>query len=150
MPSGSCFCGAIKLSFTGDPIACGLCHCHDCRKLTSSAFSVSYIVPLANLTLTGATPKEIHKSSDSGNKVTNYFCGECGSPLYGKGAFGENVVVRAGCLDGDELEKAAPQLELYSERRVPWLGTCEGAKSVKGMWKPGQEGEGKEVEEKGK
>jgi hypothetical protein len=28
---GSCFCGAVKIAVTGEPVAMGLCHCESCR-----------------------------------------------------------------------------------------------------------------------
>lgn len=28
---GSCFCGAVEFTVTGDPAAMGYCHCNDCR-----------------------------------------------------------------------------------------------------------------------
>ena len=30
--SGSCFCGAVKLTVTGEPVAMGYCHCSSCRQ----------------------------------------------------------------------------------------------------------------------
>lgn len=29
--SGSCFCGAVRLTVSGDPAAMGYCHCESCR-----------------------------------------------------------------------------------------------------------------------
>lgn len=29
---GSCFCGAVKLTVTGEPAAMGYCHCESCRR----------------------------------------------------------------------------------------------------------------------
>ena len=29
---GSCFCGAVQFTVTGDPVAMGYCHCDSCRK----------------------------------------------------------------------------------------------------------------------
>ncbi len=29
--TGSCFCGAIRLTVTGSPVAMGYCHCDSCR-----------------------------------------------------------------------------------------------------------------------
>ena len=29
--TGSCFCGAVQISASGDPFAMGYCHCADCR-----------------------------------------------------------------------------------------------------------------------
>ena len=31
MYSGSCFCGAVRLTVTGEPAAMGYCHCQSCR-----------------------------------------------------------------------------------------------------------------------
>jgi len=132
MPSGSCYCGNVKISYTGTPIAQGLCHCWDCRKLSGSTYSTNVIVPADGFTVTG-TPKAVPKKADSGADITNYFCGDCGTPLWGVGGFGDNKVVRAGILDGEALESAAPQLEIYAERRLGWLREVEGATSVTGM-----------------
>src|SRR3954447_9167974 len=29
--TGACFCGAVKIAVTGDPVAMGYCHCSSCR-----------------------------------------------------------------------------------------------------------------------
>lgn len=29
--TGSCFCGAVEISVTGEPVAMGYCHCESCR-----------------------------------------------------------------------------------------------------------------------
>ena len=29
---GSCFCGAVQLTVTGEPVAMGYCHCESCRQ----------------------------------------------------------------------------------------------------------------------
>lgn len=29
---GSCFCGAVSITVTGDPVAMGYCHCESCRR----------------------------------------------------------------------------------------------------------------------
>ena len=33
---GSCFCGAVKFSLTGAPVAMGYCHCDSCRTWSAS------------------------------------------------------------------------------------------------------------------
>jgi hypothetical protein len=33
---GSCFCGAVELVVTGEPVAAGYCHCASCRKWSAS------------------------------------------------------------------------------------------------------------------
>jgi hypothetical protein len=40
---GSCFCGAVKLQVTGEPVAMGYCHCTSCRSWSAgpiNAFSL--------------------------------------------------------------------------------------------------------------
>lgn len=33
---GACFCGAVELSVTGQPVAMGYCHCESCRHWSAS------------------------------------------------------------------------------------------------------------------
>src|SRR4051812_12906848 len=40
---GTCFCGAVELTVTGEPIVMGYCHCNDCRSWFATpvnAFSI--------------------------------------------------------------------------------------------------------------
>ncbi|ATZ46770.1 hypothetical protein BCIN_02g01330 [Botrytis cinerea B05.10] len=45
MPSGGCFCDAIRISYTGEPGAHLLCHCTDCRKITGATYSNNIVLP---------------------------------------------------------------------------------------------------------
>jgi hypothetical protein len=41
--SGSCFCGAVQFTASGDPVAMGYCHCGSCRQWSAApvnAFSL--------------------------------------------------------------------------------------------------------------
>ncbi|OZG70285.1 aldehyde-activating protein [Hahella sp. CCB-MM4] len=41
--TGTCFCGAVELTVTGEPAAMGYCHCESCRKWSAgpvNAFSL--------------------------------------------------------------------------------------------------------------
>ena len=33
---GSCFCGAVRLIVTGEPVAMGYCHCESCRSWSAA------------------------------------------------------------------------------------------------------------------
>lgn len=111
----------------------GLCHCTFCRKVSSSAFTVNTIVKDADFKVDGEGIKSYSTTSDSGNKLTNYFCTNCGSNLYSEGGFAGCKVVRMGLMDGDGLENAKPMLEVFAQRRVTWLKPVEGAADVEGM-----------------
>ncbi|KAJ5646463.1 hypothetical protein N7490_002835 [Penicillium lividum] len=138
MHVGGCFCGNVRVELNGDPINWGLCHCLDCRKLTGGAYSYSLIVKTTELAISG-DPKEVPKTADSGNFVKNYFCPDCGTPLFGHrinadGSRAEITVVRAGIFDDIRLlDQSKPGVELYSESRLKWLCAVEGAIQVSGM-----------------
>lgn len=113
-----------------------LCHCLDCRKITSSTYSTNIVVPNDNgsgFSVTQGTPREFRKAGDSGNVVTRFFCGDCGSSLWSQSAtYGETRVIKAGILDvvmeeeeGDD--KTKPLMEIYVRSRVAWREAVEGA-----------------------
>jgi hypothetical protein len=102
MPSGSCFCGKVKINYTAERITAvrlihapdetrpyfqaliisshnqGLCHCLDCRKLSGSPYTYNFIAHRSEIEVTGNTPGKITKTADSENAVVNYFCTDCG------------------------------------------------------------------------
>ncbi|KAJ5855560.1 glutathione-dependent formaldehyde-activating enzyme [Penicillium soppii] len=138
MARGSCFYGNIQIEYVGQPMIAGLSHCFDCRKLTGGVYSYSFVVKSADLKITGK-PKEIAKVADSGNQVRNYFCPDCGTPIYGvkltaTGELGETTLLRAGIFDDIKiLNKQKPVAELYTVARVKWVDPLEGADQFTGM-----------------
>ncbi|KAJ5909223.1 hypothetical protein N7495_001905 [Penicillium taxi] len=132
MAIGGCFCGNIRVESTAEPIASGVCHCYDCRKLTGCLSTINFIFKTTDLKITG-TPKGVSKTADSGNHLKNFFCPDCGTPLYGgsvnsSGTLAETIVVRAGIFDDlEELDARKPQLEIFTNGRVKWVEPIEGA-----------------------
>ncbi|KAK7740870.1 hypothetical protein SLS62_010967 [Diatrype stigma] len=135
MPEGSCFCGNVRISYEGEPVAKAICHCSDCRKITGTTYSTNLIVPTAGFRVTAGTPKTVAKTADTGNTVTSHFCGDCGSTLFRDGpTFGDNTVIKVGVLDDPAaLDAARPALELFAPNRVAWVPEVPGAKPMDGM-----------------
>ncbi|PYH92885.1 hypothetical protein BO71DRAFT_400200 [Aspergillus ellipticus CBS 707.79] len=138
MAVGGCFCGKVRVEYPGQPVAVGVCHCMDCRKLTGGLSTYNFVIKTADLKITG-NAKEVAKTADSGNSVRNYFCPECGTSLYGRkinadGEPDEVTVVRAGIFDDAEiLNEQKPQAELFTDRRLKWVDPIEGAAQFGGM-----------------
>src|SRR5690606_30473532 len=42
---GACRCGHVRIKLTARPLCTAACHCTGCQKMSSSAFSLSAIVP---------------------------------------------------------------------------------------------------------
>jgi len=129
MPSGSCFCGATKIEYTGDIQAKALCHCLDCRKISGSTYSTNFIVPEDGFKVTSGKPKTITKTADSGNEITSHFCGDCGSTLFRDGAsFPGSKIIKVGVMDDAEvLNDGKPMVELFAPERVNWVSEIGGA-----------------------
>ncbi len=43
--TGGCQCGRLRYEITAEPQSVYTCHCLDCQRLTSSAFSLGVVVP---------------------------------------------------------------------------------------------------------
>jgi hypothetical protein len=54
--TGGCLCGAIRYEITEAPQMVYTCHCMDCQRLTSSAFSMAILVSDAAFRLMGIEP----------------------------------------------------------------------------------------------
>ncbi|KAL2867229.1 GFA family protein [Aspergillus lucknowensis] len=131
----------FKHSITPTYYEMGLCHCGDCRKITGTLYTYSFVVKRNDLHVSGAgTPKEIAKTASSGNYIKNFFCPDCGTPLFGwrANADGEPadsiVIVRVGIFDDAEIfKKYKPQAELFAAQRAEWVGEIEGAEQFTAM-----------------
>jgi hypothetical protein len=74
--SGSCFCGAVQISVTGDPAAMGYCHCSSCRLWSASPVNRFTLWPVdAVKVVKGADELGVyHKTDNSFRK----WCRRCG------------------------------------------------------------------------
>jgi len=77
--NGSCFCGAVELTVTGEPVAMGYCHCESCRHWSAG--------PVNAFTLWIPGAVEVTKGEDlvaTYNKTPKSFrkwCKSCGGHL---------------------------------------------------------------------
>lgn len=75
---GSCLCGRVTFSVTGELGPVDACHCVQCRKQSGHVFA-STDVPRTALTVEGSENLSWYKSS---LKVRRGFCSHCGSSLF--------------------------------------------------------------------
>ena len=77
---GTCFCGAVEFTVTGEPAAMGYCHCSSCRHWSAG--------PVNAFTLWD--PKSVHVTKGAGNIGTYHktansqrkWCKTCGGHLF--------------------------------------------------------------------
>jgi hypothetical protein len=122
--TGACLCGALRYEITEPPTMAYACHCTDCQRLTSSAFSLAITVPDSAFRLVKGEPRLLQKTAESGRVVTRWVCAECGcwltsSPQPGAST-GEMIRrVRAGTLDDTSWLK--PTAHFWTRSKQPWV-----------------------------
>ena len=94
--TGGCLCGKIRYEISEEPQLTYTCHCVDCQRLTSSAFSMAIVVPDGAFRLAGIEPRAIQRTADSGGVVTRWVCPECGSWVCGASSSDNALPPRAG------------------------------------------------------
>src|ERR1700722_10243976 len=73
---GGCFCGAVELTVTGEPVAMGFCHCTSCRQWSAgpvNAFSL-WKPSAVKVTKGAADLASFNKTKESSRK----WCKTCG------------------------------------------------------------------------
>lgn len=114
---GGCQCGAVRYRITGAPLLFLLCHCTECQRHTSSAYSESLRVRSADFSLQG-TVAETGWIAESGNRRRGLFCPSCGVRLVHP-VNEEVVVVKAGTLD--DVSWLIPAGHIWARSRQPFI-----------------------------
>ena len=120
---GGCQCGAIRYEITETPILVYACHCRDCQKLTSSAFSMGLVVAEKAFRRRGVEARSLQRLADSGRTSIRWVCPECGSWIAGPAKDGA-IRVRAGTLD--DTSWLRPTRHIWASRKQPWIMFAEG------------------------
>lgn len=92
---GSCLCGQITFTITGDLPQPTACHCTACRK-HSGHYEASVDVRREVLSITGVDHIRWYQSS---RKVRRGFCGTCGSTLFWDPVFQDWTAVVMGAFN---------------------------------------------------
>jgi hypothetical protein len=114
--SGRCFCGAVELRFSGQPVSITYCHCESCRRATGSPLAVLVGYELAQVSYPKAEPRSFASSPG----IDRPFCPHCGSRIgYSDARLPGKVYFNVGLFD--EPERFAPTCHALAAERLPWL-----------------------------
>ena len=115
MVTGSCLCGDVRYTISGDVGDIVLCHCLKCRKAHGSAFSSVAAVDEKYFSL--SSNRELNSYESSPGKHRN-FCSTCGTHIYAKRDGAEHIILRLGSVDS-----ALPALEknhIWVSEKAGW------------------------------
>lgn len=117
--SGSCQCGAVKLSVKTDKLVSYICHCLECKKQSASAFAISVPLVKNHVSIEGHLGV-YHRPAKSGAMTSCYFCSSCGSRIYHQSSGSPDMIsLKGGVLDG--VENLEPVAHLWVKRKAAWV-----------------------------
>ena len=77
---GSCFCGAVEFTVSGEPAAMGYCHCNSCRHWSAGPVNAFTLWPPANVKVTrGAEHIGAYHKTDLSHRK---WCTVCGGHIF--------------------------------------------------------------------
>jgi hypothetical protein len=120
--TGSCLCGALRYSVTGEPSRFYHCHCSRCRKATGTGHATNLFLNNGTLSWTGDKTLIKRYKIPEAERFTRTFCTQCGGPLPAEIPSMNLVFVPAGTLDDEP--NIAPQARIFHESRTAW--SCAG------------------------
>lgn len=116
---GACRCGAIRLRLTEAPVLTAACHCRGCQRMSSSAFSLTAMVPAQGLQVLQGTPVVCGARSAA---LTHMACPDCATWLFTRiTALPDYVNLRPTLLQ--EVAWFTPFIETMCAEALPWART---------------------------
>ena len=117
--SGNCRCGQVKIGITKPPLMTAACHCTGCQRMSSSAFSLTAMIPAEGFAITEG---ETVIGGIKGPQWQHHFCPECMTWVYtriqGIDAF---VNVRPTLLSDPSW--FTPFIETMTAEKLAWATT---------------------------
>ena len=127
---GQCHCGHVKYKAEIDPGRVTVCHCTDCQQLTGSAYRVTAVTATDKISLTANAPKLYTRYGDNGRPRLQYFCPECGSPLFTTGVDEDAAVtgIRVGTIN--QRRELAPSRQIWCRSALAWINDLDSVPGV--------------------
>ena len=115
---GQCQCGLVRFECAAPPLFSVTCSCRDCQRTSGAPYVATLRVPADALMIEG----EIRRSSrkgDTGGKVENGFCAECGSRVF---SVADSLPDTVGLFAASLVDSSwyRPQFAIYNSRMPPW------------------------------
>jgi len=127
--AGSCQCGGVKYKLLEAPLFIAACHCRECQKLSTSAFSITAMVNASSVEFEGEM-QDWSRPAASGNVSAAKFCPTCGNRIY---HFNPNepdkLKLKPTNLSDTSIIK--PTIHIWVSEKQGWYQIPEGVKVFK-------------------
>ncbi len=124
---GACQCGQVTYELLAAPAMVAACHCRECQKLSTSAFSLTAFVDSKNIRFQGEMA-EWQRPADSGNISAAKFCTNCGNRLYHYNpAEPDSIKLKPSTLEDTSILN--PAIHIWTSEKQDWYQIPEGVKT---------------------
>ena len=115
-----CQCGDLTVTVLGPPRSAVACHCTDCQRRTGSAFGISIVFDLADVTVKAEDCGTYQRISDGGETVQQRFCRPCGTTVLWQADVHPGLIVVAGGAF-DDTSWVAPAFHAWTRTGQDWF-----------------------------
>ena len=124
--AGGCQCGSVRYEIRVEPLTVYACHCTECQRQSTGAFSLSMVVPRETAAIVVGEPKTWVRRHESGRLIDCLFCGECGGRLFHNPQHNpRTTIVKAGTLD--HARRLVPVGHIWTASAPGWVRLPEGS-----------------------
>jgi hypothetical protein len=116
--AGGCLCGKVRYRADAAPRFQLACHCSNCQRQSGAPFLVNLGVPKPAFAVIGVVKSYRHQG-DSGRWLTQFFCPDCGSPIWSELDLDPGyAIIKSGTLDDRGLVR--PQRHIFWASHQGW------------------------------
>lgn len=116
--NGTCLCGKVRFSVSGEAKLFQYCHCSRCRKITGSAHAANLYIDESQFEWRAGEEYLNRYELSEAKYFANCFCRECGTNMPWKAKVGTTMIIPAGSLDS--LLELEPKQSVHWASRAPW------------------------------
>ena len=120
--TGSCLCGGVRYTVTGEVTRMYHCHCTRCRKATGTGHATNMFVD-GRLVFDSGEGLIASFKVPSAKRFTNVFCTTCGARLPRGNPETGKVMIPAGSLDVEPGFR--PQARIFVGSKAEWSCDAE-------------------------
>ena len=121
--AGSCLCGSISYTTTGQSNKFWHCHCSRCRKATGTGHASNILMRPATFEWTAGENLLKSFQVPDAKLFRTVFCTVCGSPMPRVAPDSSFALLPAGSIDGDPGIR--PSGRIYQDSRADWSCATE-------------------------
>ena len=124
---GSCQCGGVTYTLHKAPLMVVACHCRECQKLSTSAFSITAVVNACDIEFHGPMA-DWSRMADSGNVNAAKFCPTCGNRIYHYNpAEPDKIKLKPSTLE--DTSSINPSAHVWVSEKQDWYQIPKGVKT---------------------